>query len=235
MTVVKKIVKPFVCCIKPIVGIEGPSEPPNIGKGTPFVDLRGFTLVELMGVLVVAGVLAALAAPSLSTFISNQRISSQANELLGDLNFARSEAVRRSLNVTVCKTSNPDAANPTCNGTAGDPWTAGRIVFVDDVKVGALGVRDAGDQVLRIRQVLDGTASTGNSLFGDTTVGDASIANFVSFGANGATTLGSESELVVCDKRGNSQAIAIAIAPMGRAHVITKGKNLNGANLAVCP
>ena len=117
-----------------------------------------------MAVLVVASILAVLAAPSLNGFIANQRISNQVNELLGDLNFARSEAIKRAVTITVCKSADPDSAAPTCNANAGDPWRSGRIVFVDSTNI---GTRDANEQILRVRQELDGVSSTANTIVGD--------------------------------------------------------------------
>jgi type IV fimbrial biogenesis protein FimT len=56
---------------------------------------RGFTLVELMVTLAVAAVLAMLAAPSFSAMFVNLRVQGMASELAADLQYARSEAVRR--------------------------------------------------------------------------------------------------------------------------------------------
>lgn len=55
----------------------------------------GFTLVELMIVVVLIGVVAALGIPSFKDMIEYNRIKASTNELLGVLNFARTEAVRR--------------------------------------------------------------------------------------------------------------------------------------------
>jgi type IV fimbrial biogenesis protein FimT len=60
---------------------------------------RGFTLVELMTVVLVASVLLAIAAPSFRGMLDRRRIEGRANELLTDLQYARSEAVARNRNV----------------------------------------------------------------------------------------------------------------------------------------
>jgi type IV fimbrial biogenesis protein FimT len=62
---------------------------------------RGLTVIELMVVIAVAGVLVALAAPSMRGLISAQRVSGTNAELVTDLQYARSEAVRRNLDVRV--------------------------------------------------------------------------------------------------------------------------------------
>jgi type II secretion system protein H len=54
---------------------------------------QGFTLIEAMVVVALVAILAALAVPSFSTMIANQRVSSAAQELQTLLSFARAEAV----------------------------------------------------------------------------------------------------------------------------------------------
>ena len=68
---------------------------------TPRSDLRGFTLIELMVTLTVMAIALSLAAPSFANLLASNRISTQTNELVGALNLARSEAVRRGQPVTL--------------------------------------------------------------------------------------------------------------------------------------
>ena len=65
---------------------------------------RGFTLVEMVIVVFMVGVLATLAGPMFRDFIIQQSIRNAAFELMSDLTFARSEAVKRNLSVTMSKT-----------------------------------------------------------------------------------------------------------------------------------
>jgi type IV fimbrial biogenesis protein FimT len=73
---------------------------------------RGFTLVELMIACAVMAVLAAIAAPSFSTLIANQRVKGAASDLHMALVKARGEAIKRNTNVKLAPK------------TAGD-WKAG--------------------------------------------------------------------------------------------------------------
>ncbi len=61
----------------------------------------GLTLIELMIVVLVLGVLVALAAPSLRDMISMQRVRGVNAELVTDMQYARSEAARRNRDVSV--------------------------------------------------------------------------------------------------------------------------------------
>lgn len=56
---------------------------------------KGFTLVELMVVLIVLGVLAAVALPSFQDFRLVQRLKAVNAQLVTDMQFARAEAVSR--------------------------------------------------------------------------------------------------------------------------------------------
>lgn len=62
---------------------------------------QGFTLVELMITLSVAAILMALAVPNFTTTIKNNRLTTQANELISSINYARSEAIRRGTSVSL--------------------------------------------------------------------------------------------------------------------------------------
>ena len=64
---------------------------------------RGFTLVEMAVVLVMLIVVASLAGPDFRSFAVQQNMRNASYELMSDLIFARSEAVKRNTSVTVSK------------------------------------------------------------------------------------------------------------------------------------
>lgn len=66
---------------------------------------KGFTLLELLVTLAVAGILLTVGVPSFASFIQGQRLKSAASELSYALLFARSEAIKRNADVTVSPNS----------------------------------------------------------------------------------------------------------------------------------
>jgi type IV fimbrial biogenesis protein FimT len=93
-------------------------------SSTPGASIaRGFTLIELMVTLAVIAVLAGIAGPQLAAFIQNSRLSSAANLLHADLQFARREAIKRNMPVLVCPVG--AAGTPLVCGTA---WTSGWMI-----------------------------------------------------------------------------------------------------------
>ena len=71
---------------------------------------RGFTLIEVLIVIVMIGVLLAIAAPSFVTFTASQRVKTASFDLYAALTFARSEAIKRRQAVTVAPAAGTDWA-----------------------------------------------------------------------------------------------------------------------------
>jgi len=63
----------------------------------------GFTLIELIIVIAIVAILVAVGVPSMREWIANQKVRGSANDLLFDLTYARSEAIKRNANVEVVR------------------------------------------------------------------------------------------------------------------------------------
>lgn len=63
---------------------------------------QGFTLTELLIVMVIAAIMAMIALPNMSQWIASRRIASHAERIANLLRFSRGEAVRLNLPVYIC-------------------------------------------------------------------------------------------------------------------------------------
>jgi type IV fimbrial biogenesis protein FimT len=88
---------------------------------------RGFTLLETVIVMGMVAILMAVAVPSYRYITNANRIAAEVNGLLGDLQFARAEAIKQGSTVTVCVSSN----GTSCSGSAVSTWQNGWVVFND--------------------------------------------------------------------------------------------------------
>src|SRR5262249_36879916 len=86
------------------------------------MNARGFTLGELMVVLAITGVLAALVAPTLSSYARTAALQAAARELATSINLARHIAISR--NTTVCvELATPAYLRLKTGGCSGPVWT----------------------------------------------------------------------------------------------------------------
>ena len=105
----------------------------------------GFTLIEMIVTVAIAGILASIAIPSFTKMIERNRISTGTNEFLGALILARSEAVKRSQNVTVCVSNAAQTACETDN-TKKVEFSNGWLIFVECPVLGVIdGIVTAGN------------------------------------------------------------------------------------------
>ncbi len=123
---------------------------------------RGFSLIQFMVTVTIVGILSAIAVPSYRFVTTTNRIAGEINNLLGDLQYARFQAIKQGQTVTICSSSN----GTSCLTGTGTTWNTGWIVFND---TNGSGTVDAGDAVLRIQQPFNGT---------DTLVGGVSNIKF---------------------------------------------------------
>ena len=158
---------------------------------------QGFTLIELIITLVIAGILLSIGIPSFNSFLKNNQLTTQINELVTSINLTRSEAIKRGFSSTICKSD----TRTSCGGN----WTDGWIVFEDQDGQGDV---DAGvDTVIRVYDELQ----AGNTLtFG--------AKNRITYSSQGIA-VGFNDTFKLCDNRGATKAKGIVISNTGRARL----------------
>ena len=117
--------------------------------GIGFAGASGFTMVELLMTIAIGAILLGLAVPSFRYVTNSNRIAGEINGLLGDMQFARSEAIKEGRTVTVCISS--DGAN--CLNPNPPAWQNGWIVFSDPANTGVPAV----GSILRVQKTFSGT------------------------------------------------------------------------------
>jgi len=170
----------------------------------------GFTLLELMITMAIAAILLTVAVPSFQTTISNNRLATQTNSLVTDINIARSEAAKRGTGVVLCSSSNPNAPAPTCIG-AGNAWTSGWIVFVNgpgDTDASQFDV--ATDELIKVGQAIGRTA----------TILTANTLNTFTYNGDGTSSIAVNADFSICDDRGEPFGRQVQIRPTGRPRLI---------------
>ena len=158
---------------------------------------RGFTLIELIITMAIAAIVVTIGVPSFQAMMRNNRVAAHTNEFMSSLNLARSEAIKRGVQVALCPSSN--------QSTCATAWgTNGWIVFVDTDNNGSL---NGGEPLLRVYQ-FDGNDTLVNTSFPGTDI---------SFTSRGRVASGGSLFLSACDA--NDQQNVITITPVGRARV----------------
>lgn len=153
----------------------------------------GFTLVELLITMTIVGILLSIALPSFQSFILSNRLTTQANTLIGAINLTRSEAIKRGITMSLC--SSTDQA--TCTASS---WESGWIIL------------DPGNnEVIRIY----------DSLKGDNTLSNAESSTTLQFSADGFF-VGSATTFTLCNNGiTGEQGRQIVINATGRPNAVS--------------
>ncbi len=188
------------------------SEPPTSRRPTgpghgPPGTARAFTLAELVIALGLAALLAAAAVPTFHDWLGAYQLANYAKHFAESMTRARTEAVRRSHRVSLCKS--PDQRQ--CADAGG--WDGGFVMYVDINRDGHI---DAGEPVLGIEgRAPPGITITANRPLDDyvsyTSVGHARM-------LNGALQMGT---FTVC--RSGQRAVHVVLANSGRVRTERSG------------
>lgn len=167
----------------------------------PTSRIRGFSLVELMITVLVAAILTAIAWPNFRDFMHRNTVTSQANQVLAALQYARNEAVSRRYPTALCGSTSGSAC--TSSDTS---FENGWMIWRDGTLSGTPSYSSAAtskDELLRVMEAQNGVSirSFGGS-------GTAALIAFdqrgAVIGANGGVT-----NIVVCAKNSSSDALGV--------------------------
>jgi type IV fimbrial biogenesis protein FimT len=106
----------------------------------------GYTLIEMLVALTIAGVLASMAAPSFSDTIVGMKVSGYSSNLASSAMLARSEAIKRNAVVSLCASSN--------GATCGGRWEQGWLVMCKSTDMTYCDPAGAGTLVIEAQPAL---------------------------------------------------------------------------------
>ena len=128
--------------------------------------------------------------------------------MLGSINIARGEAVKRKTQTILCRSANPTAASPTCGGTSPE-WTTGWIVHANG------DTNDDYDSATDTLIDIGESADTGVEIMASS-AGD----DYLVFNTDGTLDETAQVFYSICDDRGTTNGRQIGIALVGRASLI---------------
>lgn len=162
---------------------------------------KGFTLIELMVTLVVAGILLALGVPSYVDWIRDSRMDTATRSLAGALKQARNEAISKQTVITV---------GSGITGNLGN-WATGFHFYVDDD--GAGDAFEADDTLIKNIELSMDNAITVNTNPNNT--------DYISFTSQGLRNGGGNNTIIIalCDNRGVASGMQIDLSFVGRTSI----------------
>jgi len=150
----------------------------------------GFTLIELMLVLVVLSVLVLIVIPSMQHIIHSGQLRSQTSRLLSSINLARSEAIARNRTVSLCPSAYVSTGVASCSRNYADGW----IVFTNLDR--DRNVDRGSDEIIRIFQGIPPGYSLTNK------AGTRNAFELISYRPDGSSRR--NRTLMICPPRGRS-------------------------------
>jgi type IV fimbrial biogenesis protein FimT len=164
--------------------------------------IQGFTLLELMITLAIAAIIATIGIPSFMGLIRDSRMTASVNDLLSSINYARSEAITRNVEVTIKSES------------GGNAWEDGWNVYIDADNDGVID----STELLKTHGPLP-TGYTLNANISGDEAGVANVAGVVVYIANGLMSDITGGSFFMCLDNDTTTARAVVINNVGRARI----------------
>lgn len=164
----------------------------------------GVTLIELLVTLSIAVILMTIAVPGFQDFLRRNRLESAASNFLATLNYARSEAIRRGVAVSICKSSNGTQCG------AGE-WEDGWIVFTDRSNYGVINTEGENpEEIIRVHQGLPSGVELNAS---------GNFESRITYKPDGRITNSVGGSFFLCQRGSTVDARRIVVIGTGRARI----------------
>lgn len=171
----------------------------------------GFTLVELMVIIVVIGITFSLALPGFQDMIQRNRMATNVNDMLLAINLGRSEAMRRGGLVTVQSADNgSESDNEFGNGFCVQVGGPGASEYSDTCTYNAARCGPPMTTGCIIRQF--------EALGGSATINSVENLDALTFGSMGELSATTTASLDVCDTGVEGRRIRIALIGRSKSH-----------------
>lgn len=161
----------------------------------------GFTLIEFLITMTIAAVFLAVAVPSYFAMIQNNRVITFTNSLSAAFSYARIEAIRRGVRVSVCSAAS--SALTGCGNAA--QWTQGWIVFVDADNNNQV---DTTNNLVKINEAAP------------TNVNITASSGLVSFDGSGFTSTGTFTMTITAAACTGNNARTLTLSSSGRLSIV---------------
>ncbi len=163
---------------------------------------QGLTIIELIIVVVIIGITAAVGIPSFRSFTDSGNLTSATNSLIGAINYARSEAVGRGKRVAIGRSNVAD-------GVGFHVWEENGAKTAANPTNADNAYNEGTDVILRVFDP-----------FNESVTVTASAENFTFRSSGFLVTNNADSTITLCNREGDMQGKQITILTSGRTRVV---------------